>query len=257
MSQTWRTKELPPAAARLRRGWIENNPDFVVSLYDDEASRDVVAEVAPDGLATYDAMPFPVMRADAFRYAVMVRDGGVYADIDMECLRPVERLLSGRSCVLAIEAWLTKARARELGYAAPFQVANCVFAAAPGHSFFREALARALALSAAVRSRAEVEDATGPRMLTRLFFEREWDVALASPIALTAPLHYPNLWPLNTNMHARHRAFGTWKDRRQRSFRRLWIERDRWVNPFPRALVRPTAEAFRSVSAGEVPWPAA
>lgn len=259
LSQTWKSTSLPTGAARLRDTWIERNPDIECRLFDDEASRAVVAEVVPDHIEAYDALPHPVMRADIFRYAVIYRDGGLYADVDMECLKPVSPLFARVGCLLAVEAHLTARRAGELGYPASFQIANCVFAAVPRHAFFMAAIRRAFGLAQAAPNagRDMVEDMTGPRMLSRLFFEfaesegaqsedGRRDVVLTPQIALMAPLNYPHVWPLSRNMFARHHTFGTWKhEGSHRSAARIFIERNRLVSPFPPALVEPACEVLK------------
>lgn len=235
LSQTWKSAELPAAAAALQRGWRSLNPELEYRFYDDAACREVVAETFPLLLADYDRLPAAVMKADVFRYAVIYRDGGIYADIDMECLRPVKGLLAFGNCLVAIEAHLGRTRQSELGYPHGVQIANCIFAAAPGHPFIREAVERAVALSRAQGgvTTASIEDVTGPRMLTRLLFEvPRPDVVILPQIVLMAPLDYPNIWPINRHMHARHRTFGTWKGGRQRPpLRRRLIERNRPPSP--------------------------
>ena len=159
---------------------------------------------------------------------------------DMECVRPVGALLKTADAILSTEAGLTPRRQRELGYARPFQIANCIFAAQPGQAFFKGAVERALSLSAGRpnAARGDIEDLTGPRMLTRLFYEHPWPgVAMLRQIALMAPRHYPNVWPLNRNVHARHHFFGQWKERASVPLSRRWVERDLWPNPFPSSLV--------------------
>ena len=240
ISQTWKTRRLPAEADRLSRTWIDKNPDYEIRLFDDADSRAVVAEVAPFLLDLYDAAPLPVMRADMFRYAVVYRDGGIYADVDMECLKSIAPLANLSPCLLSVEAQLSKVRTRELGYAAPFQIANCIFAAAPRQTFFLAALKRIQSLMGTRNSIdvGDVEDVTGPRMLSRLFFEAPWPhVSVAPQILLMAPLNYPDVWPVNRNMYARHRTFGTWKTQRPAiSFSRVIIERNRLPNPFPRSM---------------------
>jgi mannosyltransferase OCH1-like enzyme len=237
LSQTWKSARLPERAAALQRGWRTQNPDVEYRFYDDAACRAVIAEAFPQFLADYDRLPQPVMRADVFRYAVMFRDGGVYADIDMECLRPVGALLEGGECLLSIEAHLSRKRQTELGYAEPVQVANCIFAAVPGHPLFRRLVERSFDI---FRSRdpfaqISVEDVTGPRMLTRLLSEESFAGLTVLPqIMLMAPLEYPDIWPVNRHMYARHRTFGTWKTELQSlSFMRWLVERNRLPNPLP------------------------
>ena len=143
LSQTWKSDALPPRADAFRRGWLTHNPDLQYRLFDNAASRTVVADVAPEHLDAYDAMPFPVMRADVFRYAVIFRDGGMYADIDMECLRPLPKALFDLSGLLSIEAKLDPARARELGYPnALVRSPTAILAASPGPRFSKRRLER-------------------------------------------------------------------------------------------------------------------
>lgn len=246
LSQTARSERLPREAETLRDGWIRHNPGFEYRLYDDEASRAVFAEVVPEHLALYDALPFPVMRADLFRYAVIYRDGGFYADIDMQSLKPVPDHFRNAQCLLAVEAHLSARRGAELDYAGPVQIANCIFAAVPRHPFMMAALTRALSLLAEEEARTleRIEDLTGPRMLTRLLFEDRWPgITVLPQIVLMAPLHYPNIWPVNRNMIARHRTFGSWKSKGPRpSLQRRWIERNRSVNPFAPVHPQPADE---------------
>lgn len=236
LSQTWITHDLPQRAQALRARWARLNPGLDMRLYDDAGARAVMAQVLPGRLASYDAMPFGVMRADVFRLAVLLRDGGVYVDIDM---RPERRLpddLFLRPCSLSVEARLTRRRQRELGYARPLQIANCILAARPGHPFLRAALERAFALldASPEPSRERIEDITGPRMLTRLLQDMApADVWIGSQVQFMAPLHHPDRWPFNRHVVSRHECHGTWKpgDLKPGLWRR-WVERDRWVNPF-------------------------
>jgi mannosyltransferase OCH1-like enzyme len=240
LSQTWKSRDLPADAARLVEGWRRLNPEFEFRFFDDAGCRAVMAEAFPQFLDAYDALPRPVMRADVFRYAVVHRDGGVYADIDMECVKPVAPVLASGECIVSVEAHLGATRQAELGYASGVQIANCIFAAAPGHPFFRRAVERAFELFAAhdPSAPAPVEDITGPRMLTRLLSdEPRPDVTVLPQIVLMAPLGYPDIWPFNRHVHARHRIFGTWKgEAAATSLWRRFIERNRWPNPLPPGL---------------------
>lgn len=246
ITQTWRDRTLPEAARPYAESWRRCNPAMNYRLFDDADCDALMADAFPEHLDLYRRLPFPVMRADVFRYAVVHRDGGIYADIDMECLRPVAPLLADRKAVLSVEAEITARRQRELGYARPLQIANCIFAAMPGTEFFRAAVDRAMRLCAARSSiaRSDVEDLTGPRMLTRLFYERDWpELTVLRQIALMAPRHYPAIWPLSANMHARHHFFGEWKRPQKRSLSRILVERDKWPNPFPTDLAESSLTA--------------
>lgn len=233
--QTWRSADVPDKARRMCDSWRLLNPDFDFRFYDDDAARALVQEAFPQFLDLYDGFPYPVMRADFFRYAALHRHGGVYADIDMECIRPFRPLLGLAPVVVGLEAHLTERRRLELGYEEPAQIANCILLAQARHPILLEAMQRAAAIWTArpTASRDDIEDVTGPRMFTRLFYDnRHQDIAVTRQMVLTPPRHYPDIWPINALIHARHHFFGSWKSAKNTSVARKWIERDLWPNPF-------------------------
>ncbi len=61
-------------------------------FYDDADCVSWVTERCPEMLPAYRAYSTGIHRADFFRILVLYFDGGVYADIDVECLRPLDEL---------------------------------------------------------------------------------------------------------------------------------------------------------------------
>lgn len=252
LSQTWKSHDLPARAHELSKQWVRLNPGLERRLYDDKDARAVVAQIAPHHIDAYDAMPFAVMRADVFRLSVLVRDGGIYADIDMQPLRRLPADLFTRPCSVSIEAHLGRTRQRELGFQHNIQIANCILAAEPNQPFLIMAIERAFALFAAIPNPHvdQIEDITGPKMLTRLLQENPLaEVWVGSQIQLMAPLHYRDLWPINRHMVARHETHGTWKQAAVSMgaiarLKRQWIERNRTVNPFAAPAWHPASELW-------------
>lgn len=241
--QTWRSHQLPARLAQYHASWRQHHPDWEVTLYDDRECAEFVAAHYPQLLALYLAYPLAVQRADLFRCLVVHHRGGLYADIDMQCLRPLDRFRALGGAVFSVEARLTAQRQGELGYRAGFQVANCIFAAQPGHWFLAR-LIEALVQQAAraVRCDADVEEAGGPRLLTRLYYdlaaqERE-EIVLLRQIYWMAPTSLPDCWPFNANLYARHHFLGSWKrgPRLAATLHRRWIERSLLPNPWPHTL---------------------
>lgn len=70
------------------------NPDFEWVLWTDEYNRRLVERYAPEFLVKYDGLKSEIYRADAVRNLYMFVFGGVYADLDTECLRPYEALFT-------------------------------------------------------------------------------------------------------------------------------------------------------------------
>ena len=80
-------------AAALRASWAALNPGWTVRLYTDTHAAAFVAAEFPQYLSAYYALPKPAGRADLFRVLVLLRRGGVYADADAACVRPLDDLL--------------------------------------------------------------------------------------------------------------------------------------------------------------------
>jgi mannosyltransferase OCH1-like enzyme len=239
LHQTWKTRQLPAEFAAFRQSWQRRHPDWDCRLYDDTDCRRLVAENYPALLPLYEAYPTNVQRADLFRYLAVHLHGGVYADVDMECLKPLGPLLDRQTCVLGIEAVFGDYLRRRLGYHEPYQVANCIFAAEPGHPFFSLLIDRLpiVDINAPV-SHSMVEDTTGPRFLTRLFQEqhdRFPDIRLLPQIHWIPPLRpaWPNFFPFNIHIYCKHHFAGTWKDAIGETGSSPQRFRERWHHPWP------------------------
>jgi len=68
-------------------------PDYEYILWTDASSREFISEMYPWFLDTFDGYTYPIQRADAIRYFVLHHYGGIYLDLDIGCLRPLDPLL--------------------------------------------------------------------------------------------------------------------------------------------------------------------
>ena len=232
--QTWKDHDLPQSFNTWRQSWLSRHPDWEYRFYTDEDCVAFVEKEFPEWFDIYNQYSKPVQRADLFRYLIIYHNGGLYADMDMECFKPVDKLFEQKACVFSIEAHVTAKLQRELNYPDSYQVANCVFAACPNDPLLWHILNRVKSLSSlAIQNDSDVEDSTGPRMLTRLFQkmskELQSQVTILPQINLMSPGFYPNIYPINWNMYARHHCFGSWKKNQQpQSIKRRLVERNRW-----------------------------
>lgn len=91
--QSWRDNvTLPLDFREWAQSWRDNNPGWRYSLWTDSDNHFLVKQHYPWLLASYNALPAPIMRADTARYVYMHVDGGVYADLDTWCLQPLGSL---------------------------------------------------------------------------------------------------------------------------------------------------------------------
>lgn len=238
LHQTWRDENLPPPFARWRATWRNLHPRWEHRFYTDADIRKIVVDRVPQFLRAFDALTVPVQRVDFFRYLIVHLDGGLYADLDMIAYQPSDDLLNGHACVLCVEHELTARRQASLGFRLPYQLANCIFAAAPGHPFLGELLeAIARHATAIVRDDGDVLQTTGPYILTRLAFDlppaRRGPIKVLPQITWMPPREYPRIGMLAEKIHARHMGSGTWRTASVAGT--LWTHLKEW-NRWPSAF---------------------
>lgn len=107
--------------------WIRQNPSYEYRFYDDAACERVICRSDhPDIMKAWRACKIGAMKADLFRYAVLVQDGGVYADIDTVCKAPI-------GCWLGADIDY----ATDLRHAKRLSPMHQVIAISPGHPLMR------------------------------------------------------------------------------------------------------------------------
>ena len=145
--------------------WRRHHPGWKLKLWRDRDLRRLVPAEAVARARHRTEL------SDLLRFEILRRYGGLYVDTDVECLRPVGALLSGRRVVM--------------GFEKPGRVGSAVLASAPGHPFFVDAAQQA---RETVGLGANSADATGPYLLTLL--ARDYpDVTILPPEAF-----YPYGW---------------------------------------------------------------
>lgn len=97
--QTWKTHALPRDFAAWSQTWKAHHPQWEFELWDDAENRAFIQTYYSWFLTRYDSYPKEIFRADAVRYFYLYHYGGIYADLDFECLKSVEPLLS-ENCVI-------------------------------------------------------------------------------------------------------------------------------------------------------------
>jgi len=159
--QTWKTQDLPEAFRAFSATWRDRNPDWTYRFWSDRDLLEFVAMHYPAYLDLFCSYRQGVQRADAARYMLLHHFGGVYADMDAECVRSLDPLVSEQRVILCEEpklhwAWATDYRGM------PLMLFNGVMASPAGHPFWLHLLQR----MADVRDAPDILDSTGPCLLT-------------------------------------------------------------------------------------------
>lgn len=159
---------VPENLLALAATWKQHHPNWEQRFWDREKMNEFVHTVCPDFEACYRAFPLNVQRWDVIRYLILYHIGGMYVDLDYECFRPFDAVLSGRECYIATEPTL-HAEYNDV----PVMLNNALMAAAPGNRFMRQVIEELKTLDVNKYSNLEkwkfVLQTTGPLMLTRVY----------------------------------------------------------------------------------------
>lgn len=90
--QTWKTSDLPDFPARCVSTMKAMHPGWEHRFYEDADMEAVIADCDMISVEDFRKIPTGIEKADVFRCAVLFRDGGVYCDVDMEAVRPMEEM---------------------------------------------------------------------------------------------------------------------------------------------------------------------
>lgn len=101
----------------------------------------------PDVLEAYEALPKPILKADFFRYLILLARGGVYSDIDTQVIKPAwewvpqELVLEKYGLVIGIEADPDREDWAQW-YSRRVQFCQWTMRSKPGHPALIEAVSR-------------------------------------------------------------------------------------------------------------------
>ncbi len=183
--QTWKTKEIPQRFLYFRDSWLKHHPDWEYRLWSDADNRAFLAANYPDFLPVYDGYESPICRADAIRYFLLKHFGGLYVDLDFECLQPLDDVLNSPRVILGFEPVahvLDHAKTRP---GLTRIVCNALMASPPAHPFWDHVIQQ----MEAARGEPDPLDATGPFLLTRAVDSyKEADAVQVTPASVFYPV---------------------------------------------------------------------
>ena len=83
-------ESLAPYMKDAIQTWRDLNPEYDWKYMDDaEAAEFIKIEYGQDWHDIFISLPVGVMRGDLWRYMIIYKYGGIYADLDTECLEPI------------------------------------------------------------------------------------------------------------------------------------------------------------------------
>lgn len=151
----WQTWKWSPANQEFafraeEASWTELHPGFVHEVITDQVAVHllrVLYAAIPEVLEAYHALPQPVLKADFFRYLILLARGGIYSDIDTFALKsalewipdsvPKEKI----GLVIGIEADPDRPDWKDW-YSRRIQFCQWTIQSKPGHPVLRDIVTR-------------------------------------------------------------------------------------------------------------------
>ncbi|KAF4827535.1 Initiation-specific alpha-1,6-mannosyltransferase [Colletotrichum tropicale] len=188
----WQTWKWTPAEEEFsfreqEASWSEQHPGFVHEVITDKVAVNLLRLLyasVPEVLAAYDALPLPVLKADFFRYLILLARGGIYSDIDTYAIRSALEWVPERipresiGLVIGIEADPDRPDWKDW-YSRRIQFCQWTIQSKPGHPVMREIVTR-ITQETLKRKRAglldnivdkNVVEFTGPAVWTDTIFD--------------------------------------------------------------------------------------
>jgi alpha 1,6-mannosyltransferase len=193
--QTWKTTpatgDFPEQWRAAEASWTHLHPEFVHEVVSDSVAVHMIRHFyasIPEVQEAYDALPAPVLKADFFRYLILLARGGIYSDIDTTALKsavewvPSEVPRNSYGLVIGIEADPDREDWHDW-YSRRIQFCQWTIQSKPGHpvlldvvaSITEETLRRKKAGDFSSRNlknvMKEVVEFTGPALWTDVVFK--------------------------------------------------------------------------------------
>ena len=176
--QIWIGSPLPQEYYRWQKSWQQYHPDWEYKLWTDK-------DIEEFGLVNkhwYDKTPNYGQKADIARYEILYRLGGVYVDMDFECLQPFDVFHHTCDFYAGIAQWWY------------FRLFNGLIGSVPGNPILKECIdTMNLDIEHNSDPRRNVTYTTGPEHLTRCFLQQ----ASNSGRCVAFPSSYFYSWPWN------------------------------------------------------------
>ena len=190
-----------PLWEACQKSWLEKFPGWEYKMWTDEDLDDFIKSKHPEFLDTYLGYPKNINRIDAARYYILFDYGGIYADMDFQCLKNFEDQIPSDKVSIA-ESHHDNEK---------FQ--NALMVSPKGHPFWKK-------VHEALEERkyiADVLTATGPIMISDVSDDDETVNAL--PFEKFCPkyggtssnsIKPTEMPPIQEGVYTRHLGTGSW-----------------------------------------------
>lgn len=131
--QTWGSQEMPGELREFQHSWRAHHPGWEYRLWSDADNLRLIRQHYPEFTEYYTTVTPGILKVDFARLAYLHHMGGIYADLDVEVLKPFDPLLEGSNIVSGWEFNGIGQRMRGRDF-----VCNALMASPAGHPVWLE-----------------------------------------------------------------------------------------------------------------------
>ena len=190
--RTWKSGEIPEKWREIHQHCLDINQDFDVIIWTDEMIYNFIKQNYPWFYSIFIDYPYHIQRVDVARYFLLYHFGGVYLDMDAQCITPFKDLLHDMEPTETVLMPMTDI----------YGVTNSFMASAPKSKYFEYVIYELPKYAHGVHTlvrHTTIILSTGPTFLSRCLdrFEPKSEI------------HVMSLSDYE-NVHFRHAKGGTW-----------------------------------------------
>ena len=167
LHQTFLDSKIPNVYHEYIKLWIKNHPDWEYYFWTDLDGERLIRERYPQYIAMFKSYQHRLMKSDAIRYFILHQFGGVYADMDVRSLKPIEPFLRTNTCIVVPEPYVQT----KMLFNRPMTITNAFMASTANHPFLTYMIQSMVAANRPYKSHDDVLWGTGPFLLNATFMD--------------------------------------------------------------------------------------
>lgn len=212
-------KECPEKHQAKMKTWKQNHDTWKYMFWDEEKMQQIIKQEYPQYYKRWSTFNHMHQRIDFFKYILMDKYGGLYADIDTICLKPIDPLLKyddnkskvGQVIVCKTastdwESWIT--------FGTTESVNNGILISTKGHPFWRWYMDKIMKQSGPWLTKfSEINNTTGPAFFSKCIWEYKGEgITILNHKTFEPCFHGDPYCKVGKDSYADHQHDQTWID---------------------------------------------
>ena len=181
---------LPEHYMQFAETWKKCHPLWKYEFWDHDRMNAFIERHYRAFKDTYLSFQYNIQRWDAIRYLILDKIGGMYVDFDIECLRPLDNLIQGKTCCFSLEP-----ESHCLHFGMQNLLNNGLMACIPKHPFMKKIIEVVFSYVpkknkfSEIERRMEILTTTGPLVVSDTYYKyQEKEQIYLIPAAYVSPL---------------------------------------------------------------------